>query len=96
MSLVLPDSEIHDRLRALPGWEYVPGQGIRKDYRLANFAAAMAFMNRVGDLAEARNHHPDLFLHGWNKVMVTFMTHSANGVTARDFELAAEVEALAG
>lgn len=96
MPSVLADAEILERLRALPGWEYAPGKGIQKDYRFSNFAAAIAFINRVADVSEARNHHPELSLHGWNKVTVTFITHSANGVTARDFEMAAQVEPLAG
>ena len=55
----------------------------------ADFAAAIAFVNRVAELAEAANHHPDILVHGWNKVRLTLSTHSEGGLTDADFALAA-------
>ncbi len=53
------------------------GDAIIRDLKFDDFAAAMAYVNRVADLAEEANHHPDILIHGWNKVRLTFTTHSA-------------------
>ncbi len=55
----------------------------------------MAFVQRVGEAAEQANHHPDILLHGWNKVRLTYSTHSEGGLTAADFAQAARVSQLA-
>jgi 4a-hydroxytetrahydrobiopterin dehydratase len=65
-----------------------------RDYTFPDFKAAMWFVNRVADLAEERNHHPDILIHGWNKVRLTLSTHDAGGVTTNDHELAAAIDAL--
>ena len=65
------------------------------DLEFADFAAAISFVNRVAVVSEERNHHPDILVHGWNKVRLTLSTHDAGGaVTAADHELAAAIEAL--
>jgi len=51
-------------------------------------------VNRVAELAEAANHHPDIFLHGWNKVRLTLSTHSQGGLTDADFKLASQIDRL--
>ena len=71
------------------------GDAIVRDWRLADFAAAMAFVNRVAGLAEAADHHPDILVHGWNEVRLTLTTHSAGGLTEKDFALAAEIDRAA-
>ena len=58
-------------------------------------AAAIAFINRVAEIAEAANHHPDILLHGWNKVRLTLSTHSEGGLTDADFALAGQIDRLA-
>ena len=68
---------------------------IVRDWKLADFAAAMAFVNRVAGLAEAADHHPDILVHGWNEVRLTLTTHSAGGLTEKDFALAAEIDRAA-
>ncbi len=65
-----------------------------RELKFADFAAAIAFVNRVAELAEAANHHPDILVHGWNKVRLTLSTHSEGGLTGADFELAAQIDAL--
>jgi 4a-hydroxytetrahydrobiopterin dehydratase len=70
------------------------GDAIAREWKLADFAAAIAFVNRVADLAERANHHPDVLLHGWNHVRLTLSTHSQGGLTDADFELAAEIDRL--
>ncbi len=68
---------------------------IVRDWRLADFAAAIAFVERVAQLAEDADHHPDILVHGWNKVRLTLSTHSEGGVTEADLALAARIDALA-
>lgn len=69
------------------------GDAIVRDWRLADFRAAIAFVERVAEVAEAANHHPDILVHGWNKVRLTLSTHSEGGITAADLALAAQLDA---
>ncbi|HSD26226.1 MAG TPA: 4a-hydroxytetrahydrobiopterin dehydratase [Vicinamibacteria bacterium] len=87
----LSDSEIDEQLKGLPGWERA-GSEIRKEYRHADFKAAMAFVNRVADLAEAADHHPDIFIN-YSRVTLTLTSHDSGGLTERDFRLAARIDA---
>jgi 4a-hydroxytetrahydrobiopterin dehydratase len=78
------------------GWGAVDGHHLDKEYRFPDFAQALAFVNRVGAIAEQHGHHPDLFL-AWGKVRVTIWTHKIDGLTENDFVLAAKCDgALAG
>jgi 4a-hydroxytetrahydrobiopterin dehydratase len=71
------------------------GDALVSDRRFADFATAMAFVNAVGAVAEERNHHPDILLHGWNRVRLTLTTHDAGGtVTDADHALASAIDAL--
>lgn len=71
------------------------GDALTRDREFADFAAALAFVNAVGAVAEARGHHPDILLHGWNHVRLTLRTHDAGGtVTDADHALAAAIDAL--
>jgi 4a-hydroxytetrahydrobiopterin dehydratase len=90
---VLSDSEIEQRLRALDGWEH-EGSTITREWKLTDFAAAVARANRVAELAEAANHHPDILIHGWNKLRLSLSTHSEGGLTEADFGLAGEIDRL--
>ena len=65
-----------------------------RDFEFKDFAVAMAFVNEVAEIAEARNHHPDILIHGWNKVRLTLSTHSEGGVTDNDRELAEQIDGL--
>jgi 4a-hydroxytetrahydrobiopterin dehydratase len=90
---LLSDSEIADRLR---GSEWLrAGDAIVRELEFADFAAAIAFVNRVAELAERANHHPDILVRGWNRVRLELSTHSAGGLTAADFALAEETDRLA-
>lgn len=75
------------------GWSEVDG-ALQRDFAFADFASALAFVNRVGELAEAENHHPDVSF-GWGRVTLRWWTHSAGGITDRDRDLAARSAALA-
>ena len=86
----LSDAEIDARLSGSPWLR--EGDAITRELELENFAAAIAAVNRVAALAEAHNHHPDILVHSWNTLRLTLSTHSAGGLTAADFDLAAELD----
>ena len=65
-----------------------------RDYEFEDFAGAMAFVNQVADAAEEANHHPDILVHGWNKVRLTLTTHSEGGLTDNDHAMAQRIDAL--
>lgn len=88
----LSSQEIIERMRTLTGWR-IQDDRLIKDFRFENFMAAIAFVNQVAAVAEAEGHHPDLFV-GWGRVSLSLTTHSAGGLTAKDFDLAALIERL--
>jgi len=71
------------------------GQAIMREWKFEDFGQAIAFVNRVADAAETVNHHPDIHLHGWNKVRLELSTHSEGGLTRADFDMAARIDDLA-
>jgi 4a-hydroxytetrahydrobiopterin dehydratase len=91
---VLADAEIEGKIADLQHWRR-EGSAIVRDLQLADFAAAIALVNRVADVAEAANHHPDILVRGWNKVRLTLSTHSAGGLTDADFALAGQIDDVA-
>jgi 4a-hydroxytetrahydrobiopterin dehydratase len=70
------------------------GDAIAREFKLDDFAAAMAFVNQVGEMAEGANHHPDILIHGWNRVRLTLSTHSEGGLTQADLDMAHGVDGL--
>ena len=88
------ESEIRDRLAALPSWEYREG-ALYRELRFPGFAEAFAFMTAVAFVAERRNHHPD-WSNVYDRVTIRLTTHDAGGVTDQDFEMAAEISAIYG
>ena len=68
------------------------GESLVRDYEFEDFKAAMAFVNRVAEAAEDANHHPDILVHGWNKVRLTLSTHSAGALTDADHALARRID----
>jgi len=74
-------------------WER-DGETLVRDLKFDDFAQAMAYVNRVADLAEEVNHHPDILVHGWNRVRLTLTTHSAGGLTDNDYEMARKIDRL--
>lgn len=75
------------------GWQVVGEHHLEKEFRWKDFREALAFTNRVGELAEEQNHHPDIHL-AWGKVRVTIWTHKIDGLTESDFIFAAKVDRL--
>jgi 4a-hydroxytetrahydrobiopterin dehydratase len=88
----LADAEITAAVEALSGWVRA-GDEIVKTFECATFADAIAFVVRVGFLAERADHHPDIDIR-WRKVRIALTTHSAKGLTNRDLDLATEIEAI--
>ena len=74
-------------------WRVVDGHHLEREYRFKNFKLALEFTNRVGEMAEAQNHHPDIHL-AWGRVGVTIWTHKIDGLTESDFIFAAKTDAL--
>jgi 4a-hydroxytetrahydrobiopterin dehydratase len=89
----LTGEEIAELTPEVPEWTVVDEHHILRTYRFPDFAEALAFTNRVGELAEEQGHHPDILL-AWGKVDVTIWTHKINGLTVSDFVLAAKIDEL--
>ena len=70
------------------------GEALVRDLEFDDFRGAMAFVNRVADAAEEVNHHPDILVHGWNKVRLTLTTHSEGRVTDSDHAMAQRIDGL--
>ncbi|MBK8600313.1 MAG: 4a-hydroxytetrahydrobiopterin dehydratase [Flavobacterium sp.] len=83
---------IKKQLQLLNSWSHID-DAIEKNYSFTNFAEALAFINKVGAIAEKMNHHPELF-NVYNKVKLRLTTHDAHGITQKDFDLAAAVDAI--
>lgn len=92
MAGLLSNEEIEERLSG-SSWER-DGAQIVRNWQFANFAQAIEFVNRVAAAAQEANHHPDILLHGWNKVRLVVTNHSAGGLTAADFALARTIDGL--
>jgi len=91
--VALSQTEIQGKVRALPGWELTKSKAIQKKFTLGTFKEALAFVNQVGEIAEKFDHHPDITIN-YNKVTLNLTTHSAGGLTSKDFDLAAHVEKI--
>lgn len=91
--VVLSSEEIKNKLAAYSNWNFENNQ-IGKEFQFKDFAEALSFVNEVGEFAEKMDHHPDIFLHSWNKVKITVSTHSEGGVTEKDFQLAEKIESI--
>jgi len=89
----LPDDQVTNGLAALDGWSR-EGDEIVKTYEAPSFLEAIQFVNRVADLAETADHHPDLDIR-YRKVRVALSTHSEGGITDKDFSLAGQIESAA-
>ena len=85
--------DVYRALRAHPSW-IVERDRIHRDLRFASFAAAMEFVNRVADVAETVGHHPNIRLHEWCFVELEVYSHVSGGLTGKDVELAAAIDAM--
>lgn len=87
----LKGEDLEAMQRKLPSWEVVNEHHLHKAFTFPDFARALGFVNRVGELAEQQGHHPDILL-AWGKVEITIWTHAINGLTESDFILAAKID----
>ncbi|SRR5579883_17246 len=86
---------ISNSLRELAGWHFDPSNNtIEKSYTRKNFVDAVSFIQAIVPIAEKNDHHPDILLSDYKKVTIMLSTHSAGGVTQKDFELAREIDKL--
>jgi 4a-hydroxytetrahydrobiopterin dehydratase len=94
MATKLSESEIEARLEDLVDWTR-EGDVIRKLFKFASFPGAIGFVTQVAFLAQAADHHPDIDIR-WRKVALALTTHDAGGLTAKDFDLAVQIDEILG
>ena len=83
--------QINSNLKNLNDWNY-ENDSITKQFQFKDFIEALSFVNVVGLEAEKMDHHPDILMFAWNKVKISISTHSAGGITEKDFALAQKIE----
>lgn len=88
----LPIVKIKEYLALIPGWMLI-GDTIQREFKFENFKQAIDYINKVAELAESENHHPDINIF-YNKVRLVLSTHAAKGLTENDFVLAAKINLL--
>lgn len=88
----LSNEEIENLKINLPGWK-IENESLKKRFSFQNFAESLEFVNRVGAIAERRDHHPDIFF-GWGYAEFLITTHDAGGLTGNDFDLAREIDEI--
>ncbi len=86
----LPPVQVEELLRETPGWT-LNGKAIERDFVFRNFREAMSFIDKVADIANAQDHHPDITI-SYNKVTLTLSTHKIGGLSRNDFIVAARVD----
>ncbi len=85
--------EIEEHLKQIKDWQVTPdNSSIKKEFILNNFLEALEFINRVGEIAESEDHHPDIHLHDYKKVTITLSTHAIGGLSKNDFIEAAKID----
>jgi len=91
----LNPNEVRSLLAAVPKWQVTAsGKAIRREWKVKDFATALDFFQRVGQIAEAQGHHPDLHLTGYRNVAIELSTHAIGGLSENDFILAAKIDQL--
>src|ERR1700738_507572 len=92
----LSEGQVREHLAALKDWKVTSdNKRIRREWRVKDFATALDFFSRVGQLAEEEGHHPDLHLVGYRNVAIELWTHAINGLSENDFILAAKINQVA-
>lgn len=89
----LTAEEIQPLAAQVPGWQVVDAHHLLRAFKFADFRQTLDFVNRIGELAEAQGHHPDICF-GWGKADVSIWTHKIDGLTESDFVLAAKIDKL--
>jgi 4a-hydroxytetrahydrobiopterin dehydratase len=81
-------------IKEINTWQLIEDKAIEKTLLFKDFTEALAFVNKVGALAEAEGHHPDISIFGWNKVKLSLSTHAIGGLSDNDFILASKIDEL--
>ncbi|MEL6543444.1 MAG: 4a-hydroxytetrahydrobiopterin dehydratase [Myxococcota bacterium] len=89
----LSQGQIDELLPQLEGWRVIDGVKLAKDYRFKDFKQALAFVNQVGEVAEADDHHPDIYFT-YGKARLEIQTHTISGLSENDFILAAKLDRI--
>lgn len=84
--------ELLNRLKQ--SWNAANDKELKREFIFRDFKTAVEFIRKTAEIAKKANHHPDIFLHDYNKVLITLSTHKANGLTLLDFETAREIEKI--
>lgn len=87
--------EIAAMLEGIEGWRQEDNKKIVREFRFKNFVQAVDFINRIADVAEYEDHHPNIFLHDYNYVRVELTTHAIKGLSRNDFIVAAKINGIA-
>ena len=90
----LPPERAQQLLAQVPGWDCVEGKLLRKQLKLADFISVIRLVNRIADVAEADDHHPDLHITGYRWLTIELATHAIGGLSDNDFILAAKISEL--
>jgi len=87
-------SEIETYRDHIPQWSVREDKYIDREFQFKDFVEALAFVNKVGDIAEAEGHHPDILIFSWNKVKITLWTHAIGGLSINDFIVAVKIDRI--
>ncbi len=86
------DFEVY--LEQVSEWNIIDDKKLERTFEFTNFKQALEFVNQAGEIAEEEGHHPDLFIHSWNKVKVSLWTHAIGGLSINDFVLASKIDLI--
>ncbi len=89
----MAEREARKYLRMTEGWR-LKNSSIYRDMEFKDFAAAMRFVDKVAAAAEREGHHPDIYLHSWNRLRLTLSTHAIGGLSINDFVLASKINRI--
>lgn len=91
----LTPKEFAPYLEIVKDWKVAADEkSVERNFRFKDFKQALAFVNKMGEIAESEGHHPDINLHGWNKVRVTLSTHAIKGLSINDFVVASKIDLI--
>ena len=91
----LTRAEFAPYLEIIKEWTVATDEkSITRDFKFKDFKSALEFVNKVGEIAEGEGHHPDINLHGWNKVRVALSTHAIKGLSINDFVVASKIDLI--
>ncbi len=100
--LPLPKEKIQEYLKKVPEWRLTNSKTLKgkehpliyRDFQFTDFVGTMKFVNKVADLAESEGHHPDVYIHQWNKLRLELWTHATGGLHENDFIMAAKIDQI--